>query len=96
MTTINGWLQIGLYLVILLVLVKPLGWYMARVYEGKSSGLDKVLGPLERGVYRIAGVRLQDEMDWKTYAAAMLLFNAAGLFALYGLQRVQGFLPLSP
>jgi len=96
MTTINGWLQIGLYLVILIVLVKPLGWYMARVYEQKPFGLDKILGSLERGIYRLAGVQAEREMNWKTYAVAMLLFNAAGLFALYGLQRVQGFLPLNP
>lgn len=95
-TTPNGWLQIGLYLAVLLAFVKPLGWFMARVYEGKPVGLDKVIGPLERSMYRIAGVRVEDEMDWKTYAVAMLLFNAAGLFALYGLQRVQGFLPLNP
>jgi K+-transporting ATPase ATPase A chain len=96
MTTINGWLQIGLYLVLLLALVKPLGWYMARVYEGKFIGLDKVFGPVERGIYRLAGVRVEEEMEWKTYALAMLLFNAAGLFAVYALQRLQAFLPFNP
>jgi K+-transporting ATPase ATPase A chain len=96
MTTLNGWVQIGLYLTILLALAKPLGWYMARVYEAKPFGLDKILGSLERGIYRLAGVRAEREMDWKTYAVAMLLFNGAGLLALYGLQRAQGFLPLNP
>ncbi len=94
--TINGLVQIGLYFVVLLALVKPLGWYMARVYEGQSCGLDRVVGPLERLVYRLCGVRQTDEMNWKTYAVAMLLFNGAGLFALYALQRVQGFFPFNP
>ena len=94
--TINGLVQIGLYFVVLLALVKPLGWYMARVYEGQSCGLDRVVGPLERLVYRLCGVRQTDEMNWKTYAVAMLLFNGAGLFALYALQRWQEFFPFNP
>lgn len=94
--TINGALQIGLYLIALAALVKPLGWYMARVYEGMPVGVDRVLGPVERWIYRLAGVRASEEMDWKTYAVAMLLFNGAGLLALYTLQRLQGFLPLNP
>ncbi|NWF71526.1 MAG: potassium-transporting ATPase subunit KdpA [Nitrospirae bacterium] len=94
--TINGLVQIGLYFVVLLALVKPLGWYMARVYEGQPCGLDRVVGPLERLIYRLCGVRQTEEMDWKTYGIAMLLFNAMGLVSLYALQRLQGFLPLNP
>jgi potassium-transporting ATPase potassium-binding subunit len=94
--TINGLVQIGLYFVVLLALVKPLGWYMARVYEGQPCGLERVVGPLERLIYRLCGVRQTEEMNWKTYAVAMLLFNGAGLFALYALQRWQGFFPLNP
>lgn len=94
--TQNGFVQIGLYFVVLLALVKPLGWYMARVYEGQSCGLDRVVGPLERLIYRLCGVRQTEEMDWKTYGIAMLLFNAMGLVAVYALQRLQGFLPLNP
>ena len=94
--TINGLVQIGLYFVVLLALAKPLGWYMARVYEGQPCGLDRVVGPLERLLYRLCGVRQTEEMDWKTYGIAMLLFNAMGLVALYALQRLQGFLPLNP
>ena len=94
--TINGLVQIGLYFVVLLALAKPLGWYMARVYEGQPCGLDRVVGPLERLIYRLCGVRQTEEMDWKTYGIAMLLFNAMGLVALYALQRLQGFLPLNP
>ena len=94
--TLNGWLQLGLYIVVLLALVKPLGWYMARVYEGRPIGLDWALGPLERGIYRLCGVRASNEMDWKTYSLAMLLFNGAGLLLLYILQRWQGFLSFNP
>jgi K+-transporting ATPase ATPase A chain len=94
--TINGLVQIGLYFVVLLALAKPLGWYMARVYEGQPCGLDRVVGPLERLLYRLCGVRQTEEMDWKTYGIAMLLFNAMGLVAVYALQRFQGFLPLNP
>jgi K+-transporting ATPase ATPase A chain len=94
--TLNGYLQIGFYLVVLIALVKPLGSYMARVYENKSFGLDRVLGPFERLIYRLGGVRSNEEMNWKTYALAMLLFNFAGLAVLYALQRLQHLLPLNP
>ena len=94
--TINGLAQIGFFFAVLLALVKPLGWYMARVYEGQSCGLDRVLGPVERLLYRLCRVRPHEEMDWKTYAVAVLLFNGAGVIALYGLQRLQTYLPLNP
>jgi K+-transporting ATPase ATPase A chain len=90
------WLQIGLYLIVLLLLVKPLGSFMARVYEGERTFLSPVLGPVERLIYRITGVKPQEEMDWKTYAFAMLLFSLVGLITLYGLQRLQAVLPLNP
>ena len=97
--TLNGYLQLGLYIVAVLALAKPLGWYMARVYEGLPSGLDRVLGPLERLIYRLCGVRAgreEAEMTWYTYAIAMLLFNLFGFLAVYALQRLQGVLPLNP
>jgi K+-transporting ATPase ATPase A chain len=94
--TIAGWIQIGLYLVVLLALVKPLGSFMARVYQGERTFLDPVMRPVERLVYRLGGVRPEAEMGWKTYAVAMLLFNGLGLLVLYVLQRVQGWLPLNP
>jgi K+-transporting ATPase ATPase A chain len=94
--TANGVLQLVLYLVVLLALAKPLGTYMARVYEGRPFGLDRALGWLERLVYRLGGVRPGEEMGWKTYAATMLLFNLAGLLLVYALQRLQGVLPLNP
>ena len=94
--TVNGSLQLALYLVVLLALAKPLGGFMARVYMGQPSGLDRVLGPLERLIYRLCGVRAEAEMGWKTYAIAMLLFNLFGFLAAYALQRLQGVLPLNP
>ena len=94
--TPNAWLQVALLFGLVIALVKPLGWYMARVYEGSPCGLDRVLGPLERLIYRACGVHHREEMDWKTYAKAMLLFNFFGLLAVYALQRMQGLLPLNP
>jgi len=95
MTTF-AWLQLGLYLFVLLLLVKPLGSYMAHVYEGERTFLTPVIRPIERLIYRIVGLRAEEEMDWKTYAVAMLLFNLVGLLLLYGLQRLQSALPLNP
>jgi len=92
----NGILQLAFYLVVLLALAKPLGAYMARVYEGRPFVLDRPLGWLERLIYRASGVVPGAEMGWKTYALTMLLFNLAGLLAVYALQRLQGVLPLNP
>jgi K+-transporting ATPase ATPase A chain len=94
--TIAGWLQIGIYLVVLLLLVKPLGLYMAKVYLGERTLLTPVFAPLERLTYRLAGIHPADEMDWKAYAAAVLVFSLVGFIFLYLLQRLQGFLPLNP
>ena len=95
--TALGLLQIALFFGVLLVLVKPLGAYMARVYEGRPlPGLDRILGPLERLVYRLSGIRAADQMNWRQYAVALLLFNVLGVVAVYGLQRMQGTLPLNP
>lgn len=94
--TANAVLQLLLYLGVLLALVKPLGWFMARVYQDQPCGLDRVLGPVERLLYRIAGVKHDQEMGWKTYAAAVLIFSAVGLLVVYGLQRLQAMLPANP
>ncbi len=94
--TWQGWAQIALYLAVLVALVKPLGAFMARVYEGQPIWLEKALGPVERLIYRAAGVKRDDEQDWKAYAVAMLVFNVAGLLVVYALQRLQGSLPLNP
>src|SRR5262249_37669691 len=94
--TANDVIQTLLYLAVLLALTKPLGVYMARVYEGEPTVLDRVLGPLERFLYRAAGVRPDDGMGWKTYTLAMLAFNALSMVVVYIMQRVQGWLPLNP
>jgi K+-transporting ATPase ATPase A chain len=94
--TVNDYLQIGSFFALLLMLVRPLGSYMARVYEGEPLWLDRLFGPVERLVYRLSGVEPEREMDWKTYALAMLAFNALGLLLLYFLQRFQNVLPLNP
>src|SRR5262245_51790087 len=91
-----GFFQIALYLMVVFALVKPLGWYMARVYENKPCGLDYLIGPLERFVYRLCGIRADQEMDWKNYLLALLLLNMCGLFAVYGILRLQIYLPLNP
>jgi K+-transporting ATPase ATPase A chain len=92
----NGILQFIFYFLVLLALVKPLGWYMAQVFQGKPAGLNRLLGPIERLLYQICGIREEDEMDWQRYAVALLLFSLVGLIVLYLLQRVQGLLPLNP
>src|SRR6267142_6156076 len=94
--TSNGIFQIVLYVVVLLALAKPLGAYMARVYEGRRVALDRALGWLERLIYRVSGISPKTEMGWKTYALTMLIFNLAGVLAVYALQRIQGVLPLNP
>ncbi|HWQ15661.1 MAG TPA: potassium-transporting ATPase subunit KdpA [Roseiflexaceae bacterium] len=94
--TANGYLQLALYMVVLLALAKPLGWYMARVYEGQNVSLNRALGPFERLIYRLIGTRENQEMSWKTYALAMLLFNLLGILVVYALQRLQDVLPLNP
>jgi K+-transporting ATPase ATPase A chain len=94
--TANGFLQLAFYLAVLLLLAKPLGGYMARVYEGQNVGLNRALAPLERLLYRLFGIREDAEMDWKTYALAMVLFNLFGMLLVYLLQRLQGALPLNP
>src|SRR5262249_24553624 len=93
---LNGYLQLLFFFVVLVALIKPVGSYMARVYEGQSVGLDRVLGPLERLIYRICGTREDQEMNWKTYTNAMLLFNLLGFLVVYALQRLQAVLPLNP
>jgi K+-transporting ATPase ATPase A chain len=94
--TSNAWVQLILYFVVLGLLARPLGWYMARVFQVESClGMDRALGWLERGIYRIAGVNPREEMGWRKYTIAVLLFNAAGFLAVYGLLRLQGSLPLN-
>ena len=94
--TINGWLQIAFYMAVLTALVVPLGRFMASVFEGERTFLSPVLRPVETALYRISGVDETREQGWLTYTVAMLLFNAAGFIAMYGLLRLQAFLPFNP
>jgi K+-transporting ATPase ATPase A chain len=94
--TANGYVQLALYVIVLLLLAKPLGGYMARVYQGRPTLFDRTFGWLERLIYRAGGVRPDEEMGWKRYTIAMLLFNFAGIVVVYALQRLQGALPLNP
>ena len=91
-----SWLQILIFMATLLLLAKPLGTYMAKIYQGERFFLDRVLGPVERFLYRLSGIDSQSEMTWKTYAVAMLVFNIIGLIFVYSLQRLQGILPVNP
>ncbi len=94
--SVSTWVEIGLFLAVVLALVKPLGWYMAQVFEGKPCGLDRALGWLERSIYVVTGTNPREEMGWMRYAATLLVFNLLGVLVMYGLQRVQQLLPLNP
>lgn len=94
--TLNGWLQILVFCGIVILLVKPLGGYMHRIFTGERTLLSPLLGPLERGLYRISGTSEREEQHWTGYAAALLFFNLAGFLVLYALQRLQGSLPYNP
>jgi K+-transporting ATPase ATPase A chain len=92
----SGWLQLTIYVVVLLLLVKPLGAYMAAVYEGRATLAQRVGGWLERLIYRGAGVDPHEDMSWMRYAIAMLWFQVVGCLAVYAIQRLQQWLPLNP
>jgi K+-transporting ATPase ATPase A chain len=92
----NNLTQSLIYLTVLLLLVKPLGIYMARIYEGKPTGVNVWFAWMEKLIYRLVGIRPEQEMSWKTYTIAMMLFNVLGIAAVYILQRVQTHLPLNP
>src|ERR1700754_4245402 len=94
--TVNGWLQILLFLAVVLALTKPLGLFMTRVFDGERTFLHPLLRPVERLVYRLTGVDEGREMRWTEYAASMLLFSLVSLLVLYLIQRLQGVLPLNP
>jgi K+-transporting ATPase ATPase A chain len=92
----EGLLQLALYVVVLVALVKPLGAYMAAVFRGERTLLSPLLGPVERLIYRVSGVDPAHESDWKRYALSALLVNLLGIIAVYALQRLQHVLPLNP
>ena len=94
--TANGWLQFLLFIVVLVVLMQPLGLYMARVFEGERTFLDRLLKPIERLIFRLSGVKADTEMNWREYTAAMLLFSFVSLLLTYVIERVQHILPWNP
>ncbi|OBQ59316.1 potassium-transporting ATPase subunit KdpA [Mesorhizobium erdmanii] len=94
--TLTGWLQILVYCGIVVLLVKPLGGYMYRVFNGDRTFLSPVLGPIERGLYRVSGTSEREEQHWTAYAAGIMFFSLASFLALYALQRLQGVLPYNP
>ncbi len=94
--TIAGWLQIATYCLVLLILTRPTGLYITRVMETGGSPLEPALGPLERLIYRLAGVDADKEMRWTGYALALLAFSMISMLFTYALLRLQGFLPLNP
>jgi K+-transporting ATPase ATPase A chain len=94
--TLNGWLQILFYFVLILAVTKPLGIYMANVFERRKTFLDFLFRPVERLIYKLTGVNERREMRWTEYAAAMLLYSVVSMIVLFLLQRLQGHLPFNP
>jgi len=92
----NGWFQIGVFLLVIFLITKPLGGFLARVFSGEKTFLDPVLRPIERLIYRLTKIDEKHEMRWTEYAIAMLLFSGVSMALLYLMERVQKFLPLNP
>src|SRR5450631_4021022 len=94
--TANGFIQIALFCGAVILLVKPLGFHMTRVFNGERTFLSPLLRPVERALYGLSGVKEDEEQDWKSYGFAMLAFTLAGFLSLYALQRLQALLPFNP
>jgi K+-transporting ATPase ATPase A chain len=94
--TVNGWLQIGLFALLVLLLTKPVGLWLFRVFESRARPLPRLLGPVERFLFRLCGVDPEKEQDWKGYAVSVLVFSAMGVLATYAILRLQAVLPLNP
>jgi len=94
--TINGWVQISVFLLLVLAVTKPLGLYMSHVFNRERTWIDPVLRPIERLLYRLTGVDEEHDMRWTEYAVAMLLFSIVSMVLLYFMLRLQGYLPLNP
>src|SRR5438093_3406780 len=94
--TLNGWLQILIFFLIILAVTKPLGVFMAHVFNREKTFLDPLLRPIERLIYKLTRVDETREMRWTEYAITMLLFSAVSMLVLYLIQRLQGHLPFNP
>ena len=94
--TLQGWAQIALYVLVIILITRPIGGYMTRVFNGERTLFSPVLRPVERLLYRASGVDETREQSWVVYAIAMLFFSVAGFLTLYALQRLQAYLPFNP
>jgi K+-transporting ATPase ATPase A chain len=94
--TVNGWLQIGFYALLVLLLTKPVGLWLFRVFESRARPLPRLLGPVERFLFRLCGVDPDREQDWKAYAASVMVFSAMGVLVTYAILRLQAVLPWNP
>ncbi|HSS97258.1 MAG TPA: potassium-transporting ATPase subunit KdpA, partial [Terriglobales bacterium] len=94
--TLNGWFQIFLFLFLVFLVTKPIGIFMTKVFNREKTFMDPVLRPMERVIYRLTGVDENSEMRWTEYAISMLLFSVVSMIALYGIERLQGYLPFNP
>jgi len=94
--TANGWFQIGLFLLVIALITKPMGVFMTRVFNREKTFLDPLLRPMEKVVYRLTGIDEKREMRWTEYAIAMLLFSGVSMALLYVIERTQKWLPLNP
>src|SRR5712671_2871025 len=94
--TLNGWLQILFFFLLILAVTKPLGIFMAHVFNREKTFLDPLLRPIERLIYKLSGVNETREMRWTEYATAMLFFSLVSMLLLYIMQRLQGHLPFNP
>ena len=94
--TLNGWLQIFFFLLLVFLVTKPVGIFMTRVFNREKTFMDPVLRPVERLLYRVTGVDENHEMRWTEYAVSMLLFSLVSMIVLYVMERLQGYLPFNP
>src|SRR5215510_1190157 len=94
--TLNGWIQIAIFAVLVVLIARPLGGYMTRVFSGERTVLSFVLRPVELSIYRLCGTSEREEQHWLSYAAAMLAFSFAGFVVMYAIQRLQNVLPFNP
>ena len=93
---LHGWLQIALFLLVILALTKPLGIYLYRVFEGERQPFGRTLGAVERFLLRLSGLKQPAAQNWKQYTAALLIFSVIGVIVTYAIQRLQFFLPFNP
>src|SRR5438067_9025532 len=94
--TLNGWLQLSAFFLVVLVVTRPLGIYMTSVFSGEKTFMSRVIGPVERLIYRLCRIDAGREQHWTAYTAAMLMFSVASLLVLYAMQRLQYYLPFNP